>query len=127
MIDVASGTLFFDDGTEVDPRILKTKFLASPLELPSMPDMESVPPWTVYTLAPRLLDGTKFASRLSFQDEALRLLAIWDVEIDEAKRLERHDAWLLKQIGETSHVYDWGKVESVTEPNGSHIVLFSYL
>ena len=127
MIDVASGTLFFDDGTEVDPRILRPQFLSSPLELPSVPDEKSAPPWTIYTLMPRLLDGTKFASRLSFHDDTLRLLAIWDVEVDEEKRLERHDAWLLKVIGETSHVYAWGKVESVTEPNGSHIVLFSYL
>lgn len=127
MIDQATGTLFFDDGTEVDPRISREKFLVSPLELPATPDATSAPPWSIYTLPPRLLDGTKFASRLSFHGEALRLLAIWDVEIAEDQRLERHDAWLMKVLGETSKIFDWGKVDSVTEPNGAHIVLFSYL
>lgn len=127
MIDQASGTLFFDDGTEVDPRILRPRFLASPLELPSAPDAKSVPPWSIYTLAPRVLDGTKFASRLSFHEDALRLLAIWDVEAAEDERDDRHDKWLLKTIGGTSKIFSWGKVESKTEPDGSHVVLFSYL
>ncbi|MGH7284215.1 MAG: hypothetical protein ACRELY_22035 [Polyangiaceae bacterium] len=127
MIDEASGTLFFDDGTEVDPRILRPKFLASPLELPSEPDVKSVAPWSIYALAPRVLDGTRFASRLSFHEDSLRMLAIWDVEVAEDERLDRHDKWLMKTIGETSKIFPWGKVESKTEPDGSHVVLLSYL
>ncbi len=127
MIDRASGTLFFDDGTEVDPRLLRAKFLSSPLERPTAPDAQSAPPWEIYTLAPRLLDGAQYASRLSFHGEGLRLLAIWNTEVDEAHRLHAHEAWLLKQLGETSKIFDWGKVDAVTEPNGANIVLFSYL
>ncbi|MEO8874706.1 MAG: hypothetical protein ABI461_03885 [Polyangiaceae bacterium] len=126
MIDLASGTLFFDDGTEVDPRILRAQFLSSPLEVPQTPDAISAPPWSIYTLAPRLLDGVKFASRLSFEEERLRMLAIWDVEVAEAARMERHDVWMLKALGESSTLREWGKIEAVTEPGGANIVLFSY-
>ena len=128
MIDLASGTLFFDDATEVDPRITRPKFLTSPLELPTTPDATSAGPWSIYTLAPRLLDGIKFASRLSFNGDALELLALWNVEVEEAARLERHDVWLMKQLGEGPYVFGWGKVESLTEPNGGgNIILFSYM
>ncbi|HEX7667017.1 MAG TPA: hypothetical protein VF407_20950 [Polyangiaceae bacterium] len=127
MIDQASGTLFFDDGTEVDPRILRPAFLASPLEKPTAPDAQSAPPWEIYTLAPRLLDGAPYASRLSFHGDGLRLLAIWNTALDEAHRMHAHETWLLKTIGETAKVFDWGKVDAVTEPGGTNIVLFSYL
>lgn len=127
MIDTVSGTLFFDDGTEVDPRVARANFLSSPLERPTAPDATSAPPWEIYTLAPRLLDGAKYASRLSFHGDALRLLAIWNTEVDEAHRLHAHEAWLQTQLGGTSQIFDWGKVDAVTEPNGAHVVLFSYL
>jgi hypothetical protein len=128
MIDRDSGTLFFDDGTEVDPRIARPKFLTSPLELPTTPDAQSAPPWSIYTLAPRMLDGHKFASRLSFNGDVLELLAIWNVEVEEAARLERHDVWIQLQFGDGSLVFPWGKVDSLTEPNGGgSIILFSYI
>jgi hypothetical protein len=128
MIDLASGTLFFDDDSEVDPRITRPKFLTSPHEVPTKPDEESAPPWSIYTLAPRMLDGHKFASRLSFNGDALELLAIWNVEVEEAARLERHDVWMQLQFGEGPFVFPWGKVESLTEPNGGgSIILFSYM
>ncbi len=127
MIDHASGTLFFDDGTEVDPRVSRANFLSSPLERPTEPDETSAPPWEIYTLSPRLLDGATYASRLSFHGDTLRLLAIWNTECDEAHRLHVHEAWLETQLGGTSQIFDWGKVDTATEPNGAHIVLFSYL
>ena len=126
MIDLNNGTLFFDDGTEINPSIDRNKFLASPLEVPIQPEEKSAPPWTIYTFAPRLIDGIKFASRLSFKDDALELLAIWNVEVEEAQRPDRHDVWLLKQAGQSSYVKDWGKLESITEPGGGNIILFSY-
>jgi hypothetical protein len=127
MLDLNNGTLFFDDGTEVNPSIDRDKFLTSPLEAPTKPDENSAPPWHIYTLRPRLLDGINFASRLSFRDDALELLAIWNVDVEEAKRADRHDVWLLRQAGQSTYVHDWGKVEAVTEPGGANIILFSYL
>ncbi|MEO7112818.1 MAG: hypothetical protein ABI183_20410 [Polyangiaceae bacterium] len=127
MIDLASGTLFFDDGTEVDPRIERKHFLTAKLELPETPDETSAPPWSIYTLGPRLLDGIHFASRLSFKDDALELLAIWNVDVEEAKRTERHEVWMLKVFGESTAIHGWGKVEAVTEPSGGNIILFSYM
>lgn len=127
MIDLASGTLFFDDGTEVDPRVERQHFLTSKLELPETPDETSAPPWTIYTLPPRLIDGIHYGSRLSFKDDGLELLAIWNTDIEEAKRAERHDVWMLKTFGESIAIHGWGKVEALTEPGGANIILFSYL
>ena len=127
MLDLNNGTLFFDDGTEVNPEIDRAKFLTSPLELPSKPDEKSAPPWFIYTLPPRLLDGIHFAARLSFKGDALELLAIWNVDVPEEKRADRHEVWLLRQAGQSTYVHDWGKVEAVTEPGGTSIILFSYL
>jgi hypothetical protein len=131
MIDLASGTLFFDDGTEVDPRVERPHFLTSKLELPETSDEKSAPPWTIYTLAPRLLDGIHYGSRLSFKDDALELLAIWNADIEEAKRAERHDVWMMKNFGAATAIHPWGKVEAITEPSGTSggasIILFSYL
>jgi hypothetical protein len=127
MIDLNNGTLFFDDGTEINPSIDRNKFLTSRLEHPIEPDEKSAPPWMIYTFGPRVLDGIHFASRLSFKDDVLELLAIWDVDVEEAKRAERHDVWLMIQFGQSSCVHDWGKVEAVTEPDGGNVILFEYL
>ncbi len=127
MIDLNNGTLFFDDGTEINPSIDRNKFLTSPLEHPIETEEKSELPWTIYTFAPRVLDGIHFASRLSFKDDVLELLAIWNVDVEEAKRAERHDVWLMTQFGQSSYVHDWGKVEAKTEPGGGNVILFEYL
>lgn len=113
MIDVATGTIRFDDGAAVGKETTRDELLASALGPTPEPKNSSSGPWSSVRLTPRAMDGIAFlfGAELSFYEQMLARISLWQIDPRESAswddwsmdieraRQARNEAWLESVLG----------------------------
>jgi hypothetical protein len=134
MIDIHTGEVLIGSVAKLGPKFTRSDFLSLPIESKSLVINE---PYHSYALGQHLVGGETFLVTLYFYEQKLESIDLvnsreefgtsWN-EWSEEKQLKRkqaHDAWLIQQTGNASHIYAWGEIGSSNDPKsgGSSITI----